>query len=95
MRTLMEKRDGLEIGRDPRKVDREELIAAGHKPMNPLKALRARCLDCCCHQESEVRKCTAVTCPSWPFRMGSNPWRKEASEEQRERGRVLAARAAV
>ena len=42
-----------------------------------VKALRARCLDCCCGQASEVRKCTAVTCPSWSFRMGTNPHREK------------------
>ena len=25
----------------------------------------------------EVRKCTAVTCPSWSFRMGTNPHREK------------------
>jgi hypothetical protein len=32
--------------------------------MSPLKALRLRCIDCCADQPSEVRLCTAVTCPS-------------------------------
>jgi hypothetical protein len=70
----------------------EELIAAGHKPMTPLKALRLRCLDCCAEQPHEVRLCAAVRCPSWPFRMGSNPWRKPPSEAKREAGRRIAAR---
>jgi hypothetical protein len=40
----------------------------------------------------------ALRCPSWPFRMGSSPWKaqRQLSEEQRaamrERGRALAAR---
>jgi hypothetical protein len=91
---LLEKRDGWDVGRDPRQVSREDLIAAGHKPMSPLKALRARCIDCCADQPSEVRLCTAVTCPSWPFRMGANPWRKEASDAQREARRKAGARLA-
>ena len=45
-KALLEKRDGWDVGRDPRRVSREELIAAGHKPMSPLKALRPRCIDC-------------------------------------------------
>jgi hypothetical protein len=92
-KALLEKRDGWDVGRDPRQVSRDELIAAGHKPMSPLKALRARCIDCCADQPSEVRLCTAVTCPSWPFRMGANPWR-EISEGRRKAGRRLAARQA-
>jgi hypothetical protein len=93
-KALLEKRDGWDVGRDPRQVSRDELIAAGHKPMSPLKALRARCIDCCADQPSEVRLCTAVACPSWPFRMGANPWRKEASDAQREARRKAGARLA-
>jgi hypothetical protein len=85
----LEKQNGWDIGRDPRRISREELVAAGHKPISPLKALRLRCIDCCADQPSEVRLCTAVTCPSWPFRMGSNPWRSP-SEGRRESGRRLA-----
>jgi hypothetical protein len=48
-----------------------------HREKNPLMALRARCLDCCCGVASEVRKCTAVNCPSWLFRMGINPFREK------------------
>ena len=28
--------------------------AAGHKPTSPLRAIRAKCLDCCCDQPGEV-----------------------------------------
>lgn len=74
------------IGRDPRTMTPDELRALGHEPMTVLEAIRARCLDCCCFQPSEVRKCTSVDCPSWPFRMGWNPWRdrKTLSPEQRK-----------
>lgn len=34
------------------------------------KAIRLKCLDCCCGQAAEVRKCTAVNCSLWRFRMG-------------------------
>lgn len=84
---LLEEIDGWYVGRDPRQLNREELLAAGHKPMSPMQAIRARCLDCCADQPSEVRKCTAVKCPSWPFRMGVNPWRAEPSEARREAAR--------
>jgi hypothetical protein len=47
---------------------------AGHKPQSPLKAIRAKCLDCSCYQPSEVRRCEAVKCPLWPFRAGRHPW---------------------
>ena len=34
------------------------------------KAIRLKCLDCCCDQAAEVRKCPATNCPLWRFRMG-------------------------
>ena len=78
------------IGRDPRQMNSAELEAMGHAPMSPVEAIRAKCLDCA-GSSDEVRKCVAMTCPSWPFRMGKNPWR-EVSEARREIGRRLAAR---
>ncbi len=41
--------------------------------MTPLKAIRAKCLDCCCEQPSEVRLCPCKDCPLYPFRFGKNP----------------------
>jgi hypothetical protein len=38
-----------------------------------LKAVRAKCLDCCCHQVAEVKSCTATRCELWPYRMGRDP----------------------
>lgn len=34
------------------------------------KAIRLKCLDCCCGQAAEVRKCPAESCPLWRYRMG-------------------------
>lgn len=92
----LEKDGRFYIGRDPREMTQDELRALGHERMSPMEVIRARCLDCCAQQPTEVRKCTSVACPSWPFRMGKNPWR-EVSEAQREAGRRLgeAARAAA
>jgi hypothetical protein len=87
----LELRDGQGVGRDPDQMTAEELIALGHSAMSPLKALRLRCIDCCAGSSLEVRLCTAVSCPSWPFRLGRNPWRPPASEAQRAWGRRLAA----
>lgn len=41
--------------------------------MTPLKAIRAKCLDCVCGQLQEVRLCPCKDCPLYPFRMGKNP----------------------
>ena len=43
---------------------------------SPLRAIRAKCLDCAGHQAKEVRDCLIRTCALWPFRMGKNPNRK-------------------
>ena len=75
----------IQIGRDPRTMTGDELQALGHVAMPVLDAIRARCVDCCAGVAIEVRRCTAVFCPSWPFRMGKNPWRAkvEMSDERR------------
>jgi hypothetical protein len=75
---------GHPAGHDPREMTQDQLRKAGHEPMSPLQALRARCLDCCGYQEKEVALCPSVDYPSWPFRMGTDPWRKPASEARRE-----------
>lgn len=43
--------------------------------MNPMKAIREKCLDCTCQQPIEVKECTVKTCALYPFRMGVNPYR--------------------
>lgn len=44
--------------------------------MTPCKAIRAKCLDCCCGSAYEVKMCTAKECALHPFRDGHNPNRK-------------------
>ena len=52
---------------------------------SPLKAIRAKCLDCCCGSAYEVKNCTIHDCELYPFRMGHNPNRKSSlSDEQRK-----------
>ncbi len=34
------------------------------------KAIRLKCIDCCAGNMAEVRKCPAVNCPLWRYRMG-------------------------
>jgi hypothetical protein len=77
--------DGGElVGRRPEDVP-SELLVLKFRAQNPLKAFREKCLDCCCGNATEVRKCVAVDCALWPFRMGTNPFRKrrEFSPEQK------------
>lgn len=37
------------------------------------KAIRTKCLDCCGGVRVEVRDCTMVNCPLFPYRFGKNP----------------------
>ena len=90
----LELRNGRDVGRDPRKMTAAELSALGQQPISPLRALRLRCIDCSGNSANEVRLCTAVQCPAWPFRMGKNPWRSPVSEARRNQARTLADRRA-
>jgi hypothetical protein len=77
--------NGEKIGRDPRRMSVEELNTLGHEASPMLKVIRAKCLDCSCGQISEVRKCVAVDCALWPYRMSANPLRTPLSEEERQK----------
>ncbi len=44
------------------------------------KAIRLKCLDCCCGSTAEVRRCSSVKCPLWRYRMG----REENTENRAE-----------
>ena len=65
--------------------------------MNPMRAIREKCLDCSCQQPIEVKECTVKTCALHPFRMGKNPYRAKRvmSPEAVARAKVnlMAARA--
>ena len=79
--------DGREtvIGRDPRSMTAAELNALGHRKRSLLRVIRENCIDCVGGSEAEVRRCAQVRCPMWPYRMSSNPFRAEMSEEDRRR----------
>lgn len=53
--------------------------------MTPLKAIRAKCLDCMCGQVYEVRKCPVNDCSLWPYRMGHRPAKESADENTPEK----------
>lgn len=51
---------------------------------NPVKAIREKCLDCCCGSSNEVKLCTIERCPLFAFRFGRNPYRaKRTLSEER------------
>ena len=55
------------------------------KQTNPVKAIRAYCLNCCLENANEVAQCAASGCELWEFRMGKNPYRAKRvyTEEQK------------
>jgi len=54
-------------------------VAGGHGVARQRDSIFTRCNG----SAQEVRLCTAVDCPSWPFRMGRNPWRAPLDEQER------------
>ena len=41
--------------------------------LTPIKAIRAKCMDCCAGQFVEVRLCAVEKCPLYEYRMGHRP----------------------
>ena len=51
--------------------------------LTPIKAIRAKCIDCSGRDLREIRECAITKCPIWPYRMGKRP--KEDTEGGGER----------
>ncbi len=41
--------------------------------LTPLKAIREKCLQCCCGSYKEVRECEVTDCALYAFRHGKRP----------------------
>ncbi len=56
------------------------------KRISPLKAIRLKCLDCCCGSSYEVKLCPCTNRPLYPFREGHNPFiaKRDYSAEQKQ-----------
>ena len=39
----------------------------------PIKAIRAKCVDCSGGISAVIRKCQVFDCPLWQYRMGQRP----------------------
>lgn len=50
-----------------------------------MKAIRAKCIDCCCGDKNQVKLCPSEDCPIHPFRFGKNPFhtRRKLTEEEK------------
>lgn len=53
---------------------------------NPVKAIRAYCIECSNGSTAEIKDCPVYKCPLYPFRFGKNPYRqrREMSEEEKQ-----------
>ena len=72
--------DGGElVGRLPGSIPIDTLRTLGH-PESPVRAIREKCVDCSGGNAAEARKCVAIGCALWPFRMGRNPFWGKGSE---------------
>lgn len=62
----------------------KEKFSGSEERISPIKAIRLKCLDCCCGQRVEVNLCPCEDCALWPFRFGKNPYStKTFSDEQK------------
>ena len=41
--------------------------------LTPMRAMRAKCLDCCCGSTHEVKHCSVIRCSLHPYRSGHRP----------------------
>lgn len=56
------------------------------RPTSPNRAIRAKCLDCCCGNAAEVRRCPTEKCPLWEFRFGKNPYYGKGKRDEDDDG---------
>jgi hypothetical protein len=73
---MMHNPDGSTEGRDPRAQSLDDLGDFA----TPIKAIRAKCIDCSGGSPSEARKCTAIGCAPWPYRMDDCADGRECAE---------------
>lgn len=62
------------------------MIEEDQKILTPLRAIRAKCVDCSAGSMKEVRECVMLDCPLYPYRLGKSPNRKPRilTDEERE-----------
>lgn len=51
---------------------------------SPIKAIREKCIECCCGQITEVKLCACIDCALHPFRFGKNPYVKRTMTEEQK-----------
>ena len=54
--------------------------------LTPIKAIRAKCLECSAGQYNEVRLCKIKNCALYEYRFGHRPKKEKAEEDRTEEG---------
>ena len=57
------------------------------KITSPIKAIRAKCIECSNENYAEIKECPITDCHLYPFRFGKNPYRTKRvlTEEQKKK----------
>lgn len=50
------------------------------KRLTPIKAIRAKCLDCMGESPKEVKRCNIPDCSLFPYRLGKRPKQEKKDE---------------
>ena len=56
--------------------------------LTPLRAIRAKCLDCCADSAREVERCLAYDCPLWEYRLSKRAKLPVLAEKALHRSRL-------
>ena len=48
-----------------------------------LRAIRRKCLDCCCEDAKTVRECPISDCPLYQFRLGKSCVEREETKNKK------------
>lgn len=63
--------------------------------LTPMKAIRAKCIDCCCGSMEEVKLCPASDCPLYEYRFGHKPYAVKREMTEAQKAALDKARAAL
>jgi len=55
------------------------------EPLTPMKAIRQKCLECCCGSSTEVARCHIHDCTLWPLRSGKTGNKRSMTPEARKK----------
>lgn len=63
--------------------------------LTPMKAIRAKCLDCCCGNQKEVELCPCEDCSLHDYRFGHKPYAVKREMSEAQKAALAKARAAL